>query len=110
MPYTVNGMEVSLADPVLTDGTTFVPVADLANAMGGYVDWNHEAKSARIEIGDKVANVHNDEQLAEVGDTKVDLHAKPYLQDGVLWAPVRLFRDGFGIGLSVNGANVELTR
>lgn len=103
-------MEVSLAEPVLTAGTTFVPVADLANAMGGYVDWNHEAKTARIEIGDKVGTVHNDDQFADVGGNTIDLHAKPYLQEGVLWAPVRLFRDGFGIGLNVNGANVELTR
>ncbi len=110
MPYKVNGVEVSLAEPVLSDGTTFVPIADLANAMGGYVDWNHEAKYARVEIGESVGIVHNDDQFADIGGKAIDLHAKPYLQDGVLWAPVRLFRDGFGIDLRVSGTTVELTR
>lgn len=110
MPYKVNGMDIELAEPVLTDGTTFVPVADLANAMGGYVDWNHEAKTARIEIGDKVGFIHNDNETAEIGGEQVALHAKPYIVDGVLWAPVRVFRDGFGIGLNVDGGSIELTR
>lgn len=110
MPYKVNGMDVELAEPVLTDGTTFVPVADLANALGGYVDWNHEEKTARIEIGDKIGFVHNDNEIAEVGGAQVDLKAKPYIEEGVLWAPVRVFRDGFGIALSASGSAIELTR
>jgi hypothetical protein len=110
MPYVVNGNSVDLPSPVLTDGTTFVPVADLANALGGYVDWNHEAKSARIEIGDMVGHVNNDDATVEVNGTAVDIKAKPYIQDGVLWAPVRLFRFAYGMKLSVDGDTVTIDR
>ena len=110
MPYKVNGMDVSVPEPVLTDGTTFVPVADLANSLGGYVDWNHETKTARVEIGDKIGFIHSDNPIAEVGGEQVDLKASPYIEEGVLWAPVRVFRDGYGIGLVANGQDIELTR
>ncbi len=110
MPYNVNGLTVDLPEPVLTDGTTFVPIADLANALGGYVDWDHEAKTARIEIGDKVGKVHNDDSIIEVNGSRVDMKAKPYIQDGVLWAPVRLLRDGYGLTLSVDADAVTVSR
>lgn len=110
MPYKVNGMDVSLPEPVLSEGTTYVPLADLANAVGGYVDWDNDAKKARVEIGDKVGMIHNDDPMVSIGDGTVDMQARPFIVDGVLWAPVRIFRDGFGIGLNVSGQNVELTR
>lgn len=110
MSYKVNGMDVSLPEPVVSDGTTFVPIADLANALGGYVDWSHEAKTARIEIGEKVGFIQFDDPIADVGGEHVDMRAKPYLVDGVLWAPARVLRDGFGIGLTASGTDLELNR
>jgi Copper amine oxidase N-terminal domain len=110
MPYTVNGNPLELAAAEMKDGTTFVPIADLANALGGYVDWDHEAKTARIEIGETIAFVKNDEDTMAVGAQTVELHAKPYLVEGVLWAPVRLFRDGFGMKLNVDGDHITVDR
>lgn len=110
MPYNVNGSMVELAEPVETDGTTFVPIADLTNALGGYADWDNDAKVARIEIGDKIGHVHNDDPIVEVNGSKSDMKAKPYIVDGVLWAPVRVLRDGYGLTLSVDGGTVTVNR
>lgn len=110
MPYNVNGEAVSLPEPVETSGTLFVPIADLVNALGGYADWNHEAKAARIEIGDKVGQVQNDNSMVEVNGVQTDMKAKPYIKDSVLWAPVRLLRDAYGMTLSVDGLNVNVSR
>lgn len=110
MPYNVNGTAVELDEPVVTDGTTFVPCADLANALGGYVDWNHETKSARVEIGDKIGQVQNDDSVIVVNGMSHDMKAKPYIQDSVLWVPIRMFRDGFGLTMAADGTNVTISR
>ena len=112
MPYNVNGEAVQLPEPVITDGTTFVPCADLANALGGYADWDNTAKIARIEIGDRVGHIHNGSSSVEVNGTTYDMKAEPYIETttSTLWVPVRVFRDAYGLTLSVDGESVTISR
>lgn len=110
MPYQVNGSAVELPGPVVTDGTTFVPCADLANALGGYAEWMHEAKTARIEIGDKVGFIKSGEGNAVVNGERFDLKADTYIDNDTLWVPVRMFRDAYGLKLDIAGDNVIIDR
>lgn len=110
MPYLVNGESADIPEAVEANGTLFVPCADLANALGGYVDWNHSEKTAKIELGDAVGFIHNDNEIAEVNGVKYNMNAKPYIQDSTLWAPVRVFRDAFGMKLHVDGSTVKIDR
>lgn len=109
MPYNINGSSFSLADPVTTDGTTFVPLADVAEALGGTVEWKHDAKTARVEMGGKVAWIQPDNANVSIDGAALDVKANPYLDGDTLWVPARLFRDGFGANLSVDGSDVTLT-
>lgn len=108
MPYTINGASFGIAEPVSHSDITFVPVADVAEALGGSAEWKHEAKAARVEVNGKVAFVYLDNPNAVVDGAGVDMAGSPYLEGDRLWAPVRLFRDGFGASLSVSGSDVSI--
>jgi len=109
MPYNINGFDYDLAAPNLTDGTTFVPAAAVAEALGGTVEWKHDAKTARIELNGKVAFLGLDTPTASIDGAAVDMGANAYLEGDSLWVPVRIFRDGFGASLNVDGDSVSLS-
>lgn len=108
MPITVNGSLLG-SDPVSRNDMTFVAAAEVARALGGTVDWKHEAKAARVEIGGKVGFVYLDNANAVIDGAGVDMSGLPYLENDQLWVPARLFRDGFGANLSVSGSDVNLS-
>jgi hypothetical protein len=109
MPYNINGLSINLPDPVNAEGTTFVPSAGVTQGLGGTIEWKHDAKTARIEIGGRVAFVYLDNPVASVDGAALDMQAKPYLENDALWVPARLFRDAFGASLDVDGSNVTLS-
>ncbi len=106
--YSINGYTFEISDPVVIDDTTFVPVAAVAEALGGTVEWKHEAKTARVEANGKVGWIQLDNANAVIDGAGVDMKANPYLDGDTLWVPARLFRDGYGANLSVDGSNVTL--
>lgn len=109
MPYNINGSSFDIPSATNVDGTTFVPVADVARALGGDVEWKHDAKTARIELNGKVAFLQPDNANASVDGAAHDMGASAYLQGDSLWVPARLFRDAFGASLSVDGDSVSLS-
>jgi len=109
MPYTINGMSLDLPDPVNVEGSTFVPCAAVTEALGGIIEWKHDAKSARVEIGGKVGWIQPGNANAVIDGAGVDMKANPYLEADALWVPARLFRDGYGFSLAVDGAHVNLS-
>lgn len=109
MAYTIHGSSISLPDPIVTDGTTFVPCAAVTEALGGNVEWKHDAKTARVEIGGKVGWIQPDNANAVIDGAGVDMKASPYLEGDSLWVPARLFRDGYGFNLSVSGTDVSIS-
>jgi hypothetical protein len=107
MPYTIDGSSIEIAEPVLTDGTTYVPLANVAQALGGYVDFDNSTKVAKIELGDKVILVKSESDSIDVNGTTHTLQAPVFIAENQMWVPVRLF-EKLGIKLSVDGSHVEL--
>ena len=109
MPYVINGSPVELPEAENIEGTTYVPCADVTRALGGLVEWKHDAKTARVEIGGKVGWIQPENANAVIDGLGVDMKGAPMLKDDTLWVPARLFRDGFGLSLSVSGTSVTLS-
>lgn len=103
MPYTIFGQSFDIAGPNIVEGTAFVPLAPVAEALGGQVEWSHYAKTAKIDLGGQTAHVRAGSALCTVNDADCDLKAAPLIEGDVLWVPARLFRDGFGFKLQVEG-------
>lgn len=108
MPYKIEGIEIEgITEPVLGEGTTFVPLANVSQALGGYADFDHAAKVAKIELGDYVILVQADNPIVDISGTPVELQAAPYIEVDTMFVPVRLF-EKLGYTLSVDGSNISL--
>ncbi|MGI8923839.1 MAG: copper amine oxidase N-terminal domain-containing protein [Fimbriimonadales bacterium] len=110
MPYTINGLEQTIPNPQMKDGTTFVPLADVSDTLGGYVDFDHESKTANVELGAKKAKVTANDISVESGGATISLQAAPYIENDTMWVPVRFFQHVFDCELNVDGDNVSIKR
>ena len=109
MPYTLEGTSIDgISEPVLGSDTTFVPLANVTQALGGYATYDHESKIASIELGDFKVAVQADNPEVNISGELVTLQASPFIDGDALWVPVRLFAT-LGYTLGVDGSHVSLT-
>ena len=110
MAYTVNGQAQELAAPVNQDGVTFLPLAGIAETLGGLVYWNNESKEAIVELDDNRYSVTaGDTNLLGSAGVKT-LSAAPMIADAHLFVPVDFFEQGLGCTVEVSGDDVTITR
>ena len=108
MPYQIEGIVIEgITEPVLGEGTTFVPLANVSQALGGYADFDHDTKVAKIELGAYVLHVQADNPIVDINGTPVELQAAPFIDVDTLFVPVRLF-EKLGFKMSVDGASIAL--
>ena len=108
MPYQIEGIVIEgITEPVLGEGTTFVPLANVSQALGGYADFDHDTKVAKIELGAYVLLVQADNPIVDINGTPVELQAAPFIDVDTLFVPVRLF-EKLGFKMSVDGASIAL--
>jgi hypothetical protein len=111
MPYTINGTSRSdIPDPVMTDGTTFVPVGMISDLLGGYVYFDNMTKVATIEMGNRKARLQADSTEVEIDGQMESLQAAPYIDNNTMWVPVRFFSNQLGINMNAEGNNITLSR
>ena len=108
MPYTIEGIEMEgIADPFLGEGTTFVPLTNVAQSLGGYAEYDHETKVAQIKLGDIAFYVQADNPIVDINGTPVELQAAPFINVDSMFVPVRLF-ETLGYKMSVDGDHISL--
>lgn len=112
MPYTIDGVPYDLeAEPRLQDGTLWVPLRRLGEALGGKADWISPNKVAVLYLGDRIATLTIGDKTADVDGQQFELQDEPFLDNGETWVPVRFFERGLGYTLNADpaSASVELT-
>ena len=108
MPYTIEGTEMDgIPEPILGQGTTFVPLANVAQALGGYANFDNDSKTALIELGDYKLAVQSDNSTVDVNGQALELQAPPFIEEDLMWIPVRLF-EKLGYTMVVDGDNISL--
>jgi hypothetical protein len=110
MPYTINGQPQNFAEPKLIDGTTYVPLGNIVDTLGGYVTWDNYTKVASIELGDHKARVQSDSTTVEADGDQVELQAPPYIEGNALWVPVRFFQSALKCNIAIDGDKIEISR
>lgn len=114
MPYIVDGQPVTIADePKNQDGTLWVPLRALSEAVGATVDWDQDLQQIMVHhprAGNIQLNIGT-EEIVNNNETGHSLQAAPYVEGGDTWVPVRFFNIQLGYALNVNLAEnlVELT-
>jgi hypothetical protein len=110
MAYILNGQSYDFAVPMLIDGTTFVPLGNVADALGGIVDWDNMTKTATVEFGDQKVRVQADNPSVETSAGMESLQAAPFIDSSTLWIPVRFFQQILNCNIAVDGDNIQITR
>ncbi len=107
----VNGNETS---PFIEDGTTYLPVRAVANALNTAIDWDNNARAVLIgdcsqaapELGEDVSIYINGEKF-----NPTDANGKavaPIIKDGTTYLPVRAVAQAFAKKVDWNDAASEV--
>ena len=106
MPYTINGSGSSISsEPRLEGGTMWVPLRDVAEAMGGTVQYEPTNGVAMLTHGDKMVTVQMGDPNVDVDGTTHTLQDAPFVEDGEAWVPVRFFNTTLGANVNVDLQN-----
>ncbi len=111
MPYMLNGDMLEVAtEPRVGSGTMYVPVRDVASALGGKVDWEPTNGVAIVYINDKIVTLKSNDTTVDVDGEKTELQAHPWIDNGEMMVPVRFFETlGYGLNADANNMIVSLT-
>jgi hypothetical protein len=111
MPYILNGETADIGEPRLQDGTMFVPLRKLAQALGGSADYEPSTHSAILYLNDQIVTFTNGQNNVSLNGSEVTLQAAPFAEEGETWVPVRFFESVMGYKLSADPTNsiVELS-
>ena len=107
MPYMLNGEMLEVAtEPRVGNGTMYVPLRDVAAALGGNVDWEPSNGIAILYINDKIVTLKSNDTTVEVDGEKTELQAHPWIDNGEMMVPVRFFETPLGYGLDADAQNL----
>lgn len=100
MPYMINGEMANISpEPQLKDGTLWVPLRAVSQALGANVDWEPNTGVAILYAGDQIVTMQMDQNMVDVNGQKSQLQAAPFVSNGESWVPVRFFES---LGHTVN--------
>ena len=108
MPYKIDGFDIEgITEPILGEGTTFVPLANVAQSLGGYADYDSALKVAKIKLGEYDLQVQADNPIVDINGMPLELQAAPFIDSDTIFVPVRLF-EKLGYKMAVDGLHISL--
>ena len=106
MPYMLNGEMLEIAtEPRVGSGTMYVPLRDVATALGGKVDWEPTTETAILYMNDKIITLKSNDTTVDVDGEKSELQTHPWIDNGDMLVPVRFF-ETLGYGLDADSQNM----
>jgi hypothetical protein len=107
MPIQIQGRPTDIETRNM-DGTTYVPVQETAEALGGTAEWDNTNKVATVTIGPWAAVVSMAAAEAVVNDTRVTFNGPTFVEADRMWVPVRFFEKAFGYRIDLTGDTINL--
>lgn len=93
----------------LKDGTTYVPIRQFFQLLGGsWVTWNSAELSANVR-GNANAAFYLGSRIAWIDSEKHQLPGRSYSQDGTFYVPLRGIAEALGCGISYNSSLQRVT-
>lgn len=100
---TINGTPATFSRaPVPRNGTTYVPVRELAEKLGGSVWWNDTSKTVGVNKGDTRIAFVVGAGTARVNGISVPMQPS-YIDNGTTMVPVRFLAESMGMNVGWNG-------
>lgn len=112
MPYSLNGQDVALtSEPQVKNGIMWVPMRAVAEGLGAKVDWSEATRSGIVYLDSHIVTLQAGYTTVNIDGEKIQLQDEPYLENGELWVPVRLFENlGYNLEADVTSKSVNLSR
>ncbi len=112
MSYTLNGQQAGPdKDPIVKDGVMWVPLRGVAEGLGANVDWSEATRSGILYIDGHIVTLQVGYTTVSIDGEESPLQDEPYLEDGEIWVPVRLFEKlGYNLDADVTNKAVSLSK
>lgn len=89
--------------PVISGGSTLVPIRAVIEAFGGFVEWDGQTRTVYVSGRDTCVSMTVDKTTATVydmdGDREVTLSAAPVIMDGRTMVPLRFVSESLGFNV-----------
>jgi len=109
MAYMINGEAADIPGPEDVGGVAFVPLGKVVEMLGGYVTWDNTSKTASVELGEKKAEIQEDNDTVTSNGESYTLASRPSMGRGSLWVPLDLFSDVLGCSVQADGDNIMIS-
>ena len=98
-------------EPRLQNGTMFVPLRKVAQALGGTADYEPSTGTAILYLNDQIATFTSGQSSVNFNGTQMALTGETFVEDGETWVPVRFFQSTLGYTMNADPQNgiVELS-
>jgi len=113
MPYTIDGQPVEIGkEPQLKDGTLWVPLRPLIEALGGSIEWDGTEQRVTINLDNFITSFRLGQTTVNREAWSSELQAAPYEESGDTWVPVRFFNDPlkYALNVDLNTKQVDISR
>lgn len=102
VPYVyLNGTKLCFANqPVIIDGTTFMPLRFLLECAGAEITWNEETSSADIEYLGKNITITKDSDTVFIDGEQITLNTPARIIDDRMMIPLRFISEGLGFNVN----------
>lgn len=104
----INGEEVKVEKPFITNGTTLVPVRVITESFGSKVDWNGEDRRVTLSYEDIVIKLTIDSKEAIVNGTTESMLEAPVIVNNTTMVPLRFITENFGAEVTYNNETSQI--
>lgn len=92
----INGSDVKVEKPFVTNGVTMVPVRVITEAFGAQVDWNGDEKSITLKYEALMVKLVLGSKIARTSSKEAVLEEAPVIVNEKTMVPLRFISENFG--------------
>ncbi|MFD1953936.1 stalk domain-containing protein [Paenibacillus thailandensis] len=99
------------AAPIVLNGTTYVPIRFISDAMGGEVKWENSLKRITVLRGSKMVEMVIDKKEINVNGALSETAVSPIVRNGRTLVPIRIVSENLGlkVGYDNNAKKVTIS-
>lgn len=107
---TVNGKAIKLeAAPLLQNGTTYVPVRFVSEAMGSEIVYDHKTRRVTVLRGNQMLEMTIGQKGFTLNGVRHESEVAPFTRNGRTLIPIRLFSEQLGFNVEYESKLKKIT-
>lgn len=104
----VNGQEVAIEKPYVSQGTTMIPLGLLTSSFGATLQYDSQTQMVELSYNGNVIKLKTGSKQVWINGKAVILSAAPEIRNGKTMVPLPLLTQGMGLQVSVGATTNEL--